>query len=247
MKSRWIALPLSLLCAAMACDEGGTSASPAVDAATSADVTADVVRSPPDTSAPADVSPPCNAILQTGCSEGENCTYATNATAPSCQPGGDKLYGQQCSGQGDCAEGTCIDLNGTGSYCYKFCKTELHCSGVAPGPGGKAFKGPCLDLTDSPYKVCELDVDYETCNLLSQDCEDSTKGCYVSSGEPAPVCLPAGTAPVGGGCQGVSDCAPGGTCVNTKCYKLCASESDCETTFAQCSSYFGAVGICEEQ
>ena len=192
-------------------------------------------------------TPPCNPILQQGCSEGQNCTYSGDNTSPSCTPGGEKLYGQECAGQGDCAQGTCLDLNGTGNFCYKFCKTEVHCSGVAPGPGGKAFAGPCLELTGAPYRVCQLDVDYDTCNLLSQDCADATKGCYVVSGEPAPVCLPAGDSPVGGQCQSPSDCAPSTVCVNQRCYRLCSDASECETTFAQCSSYYGTVGICEEQ
>jgi len=242
---------LALSMGLVACDDNETPATPDAtttpDTTTTGDGTGTPDATPDVTGQPDAAVTTCNAILQEGCAEGENCTYAQGATQPTCAPGGDKLYGQECAGQGDCAEGTCINLNDTGNYCYKYCKTQLHCSGVTVGSGGKAFLGPCLELSDSPYQVCEIDVDYENCDLFAQDCADSTKGCYVNPGDPAPVCLPAGTSPVGGDCQGVTDCAPGNTCVNTKCYKLCTDASQCETTFAQCSNYAAGAGICEEQ
>lgn len=239
------------LLGAAACEDTPTTTPDTVSPDAAADTNKDVgtdsgvdaaADNGPDTS-----GPPCNAIKQEGCADTENCTYANEATSATCQAAGEKLYGQECAGLGDCAQGTCINLNDTGNYCYKFCKTELHCSGVTPGPGGKGLTGSCASLSNSAFDVCEIDVEYESCDLLAQDCADSAKGCYASD-KPTPICLPAGTSPVGGDCEFVTDCAPGNRCVNTKCYKLCGDPSDCETTFAACSSVdqYG-VGICEEQ
>ena len=181
--------------------------------------------------------PECNPIAKTGCEEGEKCIYGTTG-AKLCEPAGETPGGAACQSTAECAEGMCMSLNDTGSYCYTFCKTIGHCPNNAP----------CLELSDEPYKVCKIDDLYDTCNILTQDCEGG-KGCYSVAGESQPVCLPAGTEPAGGVCEGPSDCSPGHHCVNFRCYALCdKNDPDACGLFGKCSSEvaFG-VGYCDEQ
>lgn len=181
--------------------------------------------------------PACNHIAQSGCAEGENCTFTTGSDTASCQPEGTLAYGAECGGGESCERGICLNLNDTKYLCYQFCKIDAHCG-----------DSECLGLTDAPYSVCkEADI-YDNCDLLAQDCEGG-KGCYVISGEDQPVCLPAGSSTAGGSCaDGPSDCAPGFTCINNVCYTLCnvADPQECEGTFAKCSSHYGNAGYCEE-
>ncbi len=215
----------------------------AQDAAPATDTVADVAPDAgPDTAAVT-----CNAILQEGCGEGENCRYGSDKdTKATCFPAGKKLYGQQCAGVGDCAEGMCMDLNGTGSRCYRFCKTEIHCQGEV-APEGKPYTGACSKLSNASYMVCELDVEYDTCDLLNPTCPDG-KGCYVIAGQYSPVCLPAGAATEGESCDAPNACAGGLVCINKVCHALCDKTDDSWPCgdFVPCSNHYGNAGYCDD-
>jgi hypothetical protein len=215
-------------------------ATDAADAAADPDAaTADVPAADPG---PATAS--CNTLLQEGCQPTENCTYATTeATTPSCAPEGTKLYGQECAGLGDCQRGICLDLNDTGSRCYKFCKTEIHCIETV-GPDALGFTGACAELSGVGFKVCGLDVTYQTCDLLTQGC-DAGKGCYLLDQDT--VCLPAGAAATGESCASTNDCAPGGICVGQRCKRSCdTAAADPCGAFVPCPAYWGSAGYCDE-
>ena len=190
---------------------------------------------PPPSEEPPSVD--CNPIANTGCAEGEKCIY-DDTDNKACAPAGETPGGSPCQDTSECMEGMCLALNGTDSYCYILCKTIGHCPNNAP----------CLELQDSPYKVCKIDDLYDTCNILTQDCEGG-KGCYSVAGEDQPVCLPAGIEPVGGVCEGPSDCSPGHHCVNFRCYELCdKNDPNSCGLFGKCSSTVAAgVGYCDEQ
>ena len=187
-------------------------------------------------------APTCNHIAQTGCEEAQNCTFvAQDDTTPNCTASGELAYGAECQGTSQCELGICISISDTGYRCYKFCKTYGHCD------AGKA----CMELVDTPYKVCELPDVYESCDLLAQDCEAATKACYPHqvSGQTKPVCLPAGAGEVGDGCANShTDCAPGHICINHICKRLCQKSAvePCGDAFTPCSSFYGAAGYCDD-
>ena len=240
---RRIAWLITLTLLAAACDSNdATTASSDVSDTSTASPEPDITTPEPDTAAPepdtAAPEPSCNPITNTGCDEGQKCIYGST-DAKVCAPAGDTPGGAPCQDTSECAEGMCLSINGTDSYCYTFCKTIGHCPDNAP----------CMDLSDAPYSVCEIANLYDTCNILAQDCEDSSKACYSIAGESQPVCLPAGAEALGGVCEGPSDCAPGLHCVNFRCYELC-NKNDPEACglFVDCAGFVAAgVGYCDEQ
>lgn len=240
---------LGLLAGLGACDS--SSSTPAADTTAAqdtavADAAADMMSGDGVDAGPDTAAVTCNAILQEGCAEGENCRYGGDKdTKATCFPAGEKLYGQECAGVGACAEGMCMDLNGTGSRCYRFCKTEIHCQGEV-APEGKPYTGACSKLSNASYMVCELSVEYDTCDLLAPSCPDG-KGCYVIAGQYSPVCLPAGTAALGGSCDAPNSCAGGLVCINKVCHALCDKTDDAWPCgdFVPCSSHYGNAGYCD--
>ncbi len=233
------ALAFALPSALAACGDGGSGTpTDQTDADTSTTPDEGGGDAADDTAATDDTTPAtsCNAITQTGCEEGENCTYVgSGAKTAECVPEGEQPYGAECGGNDGCERGICLNLNDTKFLCYKFCKTDGHCE------AGDS----CLTLTDTPYKVCEIDDIYTTCDLLAQDC-GGTKGCYRIAGQPEPVCLPAGNTAAGGACTNASDCEAGTACVGNKCYPLCDTTAvePCPN-FVGCSQYYGQVGYCD--
>ena len=223
-----LSVMLSMLLAGCGGDEPTADTSGNQDAAADTASASDSVTPPDQNTGPA-----CNVIKQEGCAEGEKCTYAQNASKPSCVEAGTKAIGEACDGQGDCKDGTCLSLNDTGNLCYKYCGTKVHCDGEK-----------CVELSDSPFKVCELDVEYETCDMLAQGCSNPEHGCYVS--DEGAVCLPAGTAQQGEDCDSVGSCAPGNVCINKRCYKVCnVNEEDPCGDFKPCANYYGNAGYCD--
>ncbi|TNF24350.1 MAG: hypothetical protein EP329_25060 [Deltaproteobacteria bacterium] len=183
----------------------------------------------------ADTTPACNPILQTGCEDGQNCTFSGTDKTPSCVQGGSVAYGEECSAQNACELGVCMSLNDTGFRCYKFCQTIAHCADDAQ----------CLTLSDTVYKVCEIGDLYTNCDMLLQDCEGG-KGCYPVASEPQPVCLPAGSATTGEACSDAAGCIAGNVCVNQRCKRVCdPNENDPCGNFTPCSVY-GNAGYCDE-
>lgn len=180
--------------------------------------------------------PPCNPYSLEGCLEGEKCAFNT-ADEIACMPAGAKPIGELCDGVGDCAEGLCMGLSGTDSRCYEFCKIDAHCL-----PGAE-----CLELQDSPFKVCEIDGIYDFCTLMTETCE-AGKGCYWANDD-APVCLPTGAGGTKDSCQTPNDCAPSHTCINKNCLPLCKKNESqpCGDAFTPCVDYYPPqqVGYCD--
>ncbi|PKN53846.1 MAG: hypothetical protein CVU56_29715 [Deltaproteobacteria bacterium HGW-Deltaproteobacteria-14] len=232
------ALATAALLLTGACGDDGATTPADTSTAADADVTDDTAAvedtTPADTT-PADTTPACNPILQTGCEDGQNCTFSGDATVPACAAGGTVAYGEECSGANGCALGVCMSLNDTGYRCYKFCQTIAHCDGDAQ----------CLSLTGTVYKVCEIGDIYTHCDLLLQDC-DGGKGCYPIANQAQPVCLPAGAEAAGDPCTDAAACAKGNICINQRCKRVCdPNASDPCGNFTPCSSY-GTAGYCDE-
>mgnify|MGYP002039445484 CR=1 FL=1 len=186
---------------------------------------------------PPEPDPSCNFILQ-DCDPGLNCTFqSSDDDQATCVDSGLKGYGADCAGTSDCEFGICISLNDTDSKCYKFCKTPKHCP----------EDSQCLELQDSKYRVCEISGLYTSCNLLADDCEETGKSCYLH-GDEGPVCLPAGTSGLKEDCESAADCAPGHTCINLNCLRLCNQNepSPCGDAFTPCAGYYGVAGYCDE-
>ena len=195
---------------------------------------------------------PCDPVGNAGCPEDSYCTYVNNK-GPQCDVAGTQMYGEPCGGTDSCAEGVCIELSATetGALCYQFCNTHSDC-----GEGNQ-----CMDLQSSLYKVCGAGAgQLDTCNLLTQDCELDTDGCYYDSGAGEPVCLTAGEGLEGDGCSGQpNECTEGFTCVSASgsgwlCRKFCntkkGEEPACTTdgTYPKCTNYYAAqkAGYCKE-
>ena len=230
--------------------EPDSPAAPAVDVVSTETVqevdggTADAAVDTGAADIPVDTGPPpCNAITQAGCEPGEKCAYG-QSSSPECTPAGTKALGEECAGVGDCLEGSCMNLSDTGNYCYKYCKTELHC-GYQPSAGVLSPTGECVALSGETYKVCGLDVTYVTCDLFQQDCEPG-KGCYWQDSQA--VCLPAGSSGYKGDCDGSSDCAPGFGCINHNCLTICDPNATppCTGTFTPCVPQWGPAGYCDD-
>jgi hypothetical protein len=183
-------------------------------------------------------APTCNPIADTGCEEGQKCGYDTTDTKV-CVPAGDTPGGDPCQSDAECTGGTtCTSLNGEDYFCYIFCKTIGHC------PNNVA----CQEISDTPFSLCKIEGIYDNCDILAQDCEQG-KGCYSIGGEDLPVCLDAGTEPVGGVCESPSDCTPGHHCVNFRCYEVCdKSDANACGTFVSCAGFVASgAGYCDEQ
>ncbi len=178
----------------------------------------------------------CNPITQTGCGDAGNCTFSGEDDKPSCAAAGTVAAGDECGGANTCVEGICLSLNDTGSRCYKFCQTPVHCPDL----------GACLDLSNAAFSVCEVGDIYDNCDLLQQNC-DGGKGCYAIDNEPLPVCLPAGSGVEDSECESVNDCGSGFVCVNRRCKTICdqGAAQPCGT-FGNCSAWAGNAGYCDE-
>ncbi len=180
----------------------------------------------------------CNPLKDEGCTEGETCSFSPTGTSPECVVAGVVPIGGSCEGGEACAEGVCLQLEGTsGPLCYKFCKIQGHCGVDA-----------CVELESSPYSVCELEqVEHPPCTLLDVGACGVGQGCFIVGGQDGPVCRGSGGAPEDGACANPTDCADGLACVNSICKRLCdsADADPCDDPFVACSSYWGAIGYCD--
>jgi hypothetical protein len=180
-------------------------------------------------------TPDCDPYTDENCPEGMNCIFGAG-DKPVCMVTGEVEIGGECSTQGNCSDGYCMALEGDdGQHCYGYCKTANDC----------AYGSKCLELTGKQYKVCSLGADaYETCNLLAQDCDSPTDGCYWSSSTiNQPVCQPAGAGGNGDACTSATDCQKGFDCIAGKsCRKICnltdGQEPQCDDIFAGCSNHY---------
>lgn len=215
---------------------------PPVDAAT--------VDVPPVDTSPSDAGPvapdvipdagpaePCDPVRQTGCPEGENCTYLGETDEPQCAPAGPAGYGESCSAEEPCAEGLCVSLTpGLPFLCFRFCASGLDCP----------LSGQCLDVGQE-FGLCQIAGLYAECDLLTGAPCEGGQGCYFATGEDEPICLPAGTATLDDACDNANDCNVGLACVAGACRALCDPEAGEECPGidgAECKGYFGDAGYC---
>lgn len=189
--------------------------------------------------------PDCDPYTDAYCQEGMNCIFGAE-DKPVCIVAGETPVGEKCSTQADCADGICMQLDAVeGQFCYKYCKTAADC------PWGSQ----CLGIVGHQWRVCSLSADqFETCNLLTQNCSKPTDGCYWS-GSPInqPICMPSGEGVAGDECSAANDCMKGYDCIAQKeCRKLCnlqeGFEPKCDDAFVGCSKHYPPqqAGYCGE-
>ena len=201
----------------------------------------------------------CDPVNNLYCDPGFFCTYVAEAKEPSCAEEGTQLYGNPCGGVDTCSEGVCVELSSSdvGPLCYKVCIVHSDC-----GEGQQ-----CMDLENSPYKVCSVGAQpYQTCSLTEQDCEFEDEACYYISGANEAVCLEAGTKGEGETCQGQpNECAEGFACLSTSglgwiCRKFCSTDKGLQTEdpakygcptepYSECTNYYSLqqAGYCKEE
>jgi hypothetical protein len=222
---------LALTTLAAACGDDKTATA---DTATSADV-AEVSEASGDETgdATAETTAVCDPVAQTGCEANENCTYMSADDDVRCVAEGPVAAGEACSSDNRCKRGVCLSLNDTAELCYQFCAADADC-------GGKS----CLELTNAPYKLCEIDGIYQDCSLLAQDCADG-KACFSIKNHETGVCLPPGTTETGAACDTADACKKGDICMNETCHTLCdpKATTPCGET-AVCNTYKDA-GYCQ--
>jgi len=154
---------------------------------------------------------PCHPLCpdESGCLEGQNCTFAP-AGGFACLAGTQDL-GMGCNDETFCAEGACVDIPEKGRRCVEFCVEDADCS--------------------DPETSCSLIVEYgggqtiqvcapkpPGCSVFSQNCEAAGQACYLA-GET--VCLAAGDKGLNQACTTPNDCVAGLVCVSDKCHEPC--------------------------
>jgi hypothetical protein len=223
---------LALATLATACGDDRAATADTATNADAAEVSADgtgdaAVETTPETTAV------CDPVAQTGCKATENCTYLSADHAPRCVEEGAIAAGEACDSDNRCKRGVCLSLNDTAELCYQFCAASTDC-------GGKM----CLELTNAPYKLCEIDGIYQDCSLLAQDCTDN-KACFSIKDHETGICLPPGTTETGGACTTADACKKGDICINDACHTICDPKltAPCGET-AQCNTYKDA-GYCQ--
>ena len=189
-------------------------------------------------------NPDCDPYTDQHCDEGMNCIFGA-ANKPVCMVAGEKQIGEECAGQGNCADGVCLSLEGTpGQYCYQYCL----------GAGACGYGLQCMSLEGEPWKVCSLSsVEYEKCNLLLQDCEIKGEACYLTSSPiNQPICMTQGQGQKGDPCTSSTECQEGLDCIaNKECMQLCDMQGvapECEDTFTNCPKLYQYqnAGYCDE-
>lgn len=187
-----------------------------------------------------DVSTPdCDPYANSNCGADQHCIF-NDAGLPVCAANGPTPIGGECPGLDQaCAEGTCLNLGGSGPRCYRYCKIGADCGGQS-----------CIGLADSPWKVCGLpSSNFETCDLFKQDCDADTDACYLTSLTNVPICIAEGNRGAGEACEQDNDCVGDYACHNDgTCRKICnttqGADPRCDDVFAECISFYGNVGVC---
>jgi len=186
----------------------------------------------------------CDPYTDQECKPGENCIF-DNSGKPACFPAGEKAIGEVCSVQSQCSDGVCMATASVSEqHCFKLCAQDVDC-----GAGLQ-----CMGMNGKKWKICSLKPDqYETCNILTQDCSEPGDACYwAASPINQPICLPAGTAGKKEACETSSDCQKGFDCLAAgKCYQICdtnGGDPACESPFTSCPDHYPPqhAGYCDE-
>lgn len=148
----------------------------------------DLIDAAPDVDAPEG----CNPVEQTGCADGEKCTWVTINRAQQlgvteCVPAGDKLEGEACT-QGPEGETTGFDDCAAGLYCISgvcetictnspdSCNPEAYACATYRGVFGAMPTFGVCDFKCSPGTQRRLAGDADACG--SPDPAAPTRGCY---------------------------------------------------------------------
>jgi len=199
----------------------------------------------------------CNPLeVPSSCAAGTGCYLKSDGSTDCLTIQGNGQQGTACTAPEDCAPGfTCTVAGESGdTVCATLCSTEqdspASCGATCPADTGTKDLG-------NGYGACVPAGDVEppepppSCDVLLQNCESEAQGCYPTS-EFGDACLVKGNGGNKSDCSQVNDCAPGLTCVASKCRFICDPNdplnSNCETGInAQCTAPQGAKsGYCDE-
>jgi hypothetical protein len=190
------------------------------------------------------------------CAAGTGCYLKTDGSTDCLTIQGNGQQGTECSNPEDCATGFVCTVAGEAgnTICATLCSTEegnpAACGSTCPAETatkdlGNGY-GACV-----PAENVEPPEPPPSCDVLLQDCESEAQGCYPTS-EFGEACLVKGNGGNKSDCNQVNDCAPGLTCVASKCRFICDPNDPlnekCETGInAQCAAPQGATsGYCDE-
>jgi hypothetical protein len=184
----------------------------------------------------------CDVVLQ-DCDAGLECAYEDGGRT--CVPAGSLPEGASCAEQvSGCQRGlTCTFASADGgSVCSRFCRLDSDCT--SPQTCYTTVVLP--NTTELPLVCADPPM---TCDLLMQNCADSSQACYPTSTTPA--CYPAGTSAVGASCTFSNDCVKGSACVGNlgarSCRSFCAYPTgipECATGACMQLSSSATVGAC---
>jgi len=154
----------------------------------------------------------CNPLCpaESGCAEGEDCTFLPAGGGFGCQKDGTQKLGMGCNPETLCAVGGCVDIPDVGSKCASFCKEDGDCGaeercGIEVDYGGAESIGMCSPKPPG-------------CDIFDQDCQEEGTACYLA-GEA--MCLKVGEVVVGEPCATANGCEKGLICVSEKCQTPC--------------------------
>ena len=190
------------------------------------------------------------------CAAGTACYLKNDGSTDCLTIQGNGQQGNACNAPEDCATGfVCTVLGEAGETgCATLCSTDTEnpaaCSGACPSETqvkdlGNGY-GACVPAKDTTPAEPP-----PSCNVLLQDCASEAQGCYPTN-EFGEACLVKGNGGYKADCNQVNDCAPGLTCVASKCRWICDPSDpfneNCETGVeAQCAASEGATsGYCDE-
>ena len=162
----------------------------------------------------------CNPYCQTGCGEGQACTFSGGAG--SCAPAGTADMGEACSGTSCLAGHACIQFTGDpGSTCRRFCQSDADC-----GADRK-----CNLTVNGMFTVCSEPT--IGCDLFGDgaECGDG-QGCYYSN--QTSQCMAEGTKQGGDAVQG--------TCLGGDA--TCMSDAQCTTCEGYVADADAQAGVC---
>jgi hypothetical protein len=174
----------------------------------------------------------CTPFISGTCPAGDWCGVIDTSGTTACIPIGPLTVGSACDGTVNCVQNALCAATGTGAaQCTEVCSltdpTLAPCSTGTCQDAGIPGEGICAGTT-TPPGACTPFVN-GTCPT-GQWC-----GVVDSSGTAA--CIPSGSIPVGGACDGTVPCVQEALCFSTgtgaQCLEVCSSP---DATLAPCST-----------
>ena len=160
----------------------------------------------------------CNSVSQTGCAEGEKCTWIVDQLSPEvghvgCIAEGAGQLGDACT---DATVKGGTDTCAAGGYCY-----QGTCRQICTTVNDTCADGQYGDFVDGMGNPFPIEWCLEGCSIIDQDCSNAAESCFLSDGEG--ICLGHDEVAVGDPCQFTNDCAEGGQCFGDACRQLCGT------------------------